>query len=193
MRKSPNVKLEYRKTDIVTIAVYQLGGALRHIHLEDVAIKAAELSPKAFSWKKYPERINLESVRITLKSELASNDRRVIGSIRDGWMISPKGLHWCISNIANDAKHSLLNQINKEVARAKKTEAFTKTINNKLDEVSNADVKILLRVDEYFSARNRRERVLALSNAALLDPQLDSVLTSLRKRGFIELEVKKSE
>jgi len=193
MRKRTDVKQEYMKTDIVTIAVCQLGGALHHIHLEDVAIKSAELSPKAFSWKKYPERINLEQVRLTLKNELASKGRRVIGSIRDGWMLSPKGLHWCIANITNDARQSLMDQIQKEVARAKKTEAFTKTINNKIDEVSNVDVKILLRVDEYFSARNRRERVLALSNAALLDSQLDFVLTSLRERGFNELEVGKSE
>ena len=67
MRKMSEYKLT--NGDISVIAVFLLGGALHHIHLEDVAMKAGELSPKAFRWKKYPEQINLEAVRISLKDE----------------------------------------------------------------------------------------------------------------------------
>ena len=40
---------KYMNSDIAVLAVYQLGGALHLTHLEDVAMKAAELSPKSFS------------------------------------------------------------------------------------------------------------------------------------------------
>lgn len=181
----------YTNSDITVMAVYQLGGALRHIHLEDVAMKAAELSPRRFCWKKYPEQINLESVRISLKHELASTDRRVLGSIRDGWILTPEGLSWCIATNAVGGGQSLINQLHQEVERAKRTAAFSKTIGGNEENVSTAEVEALLRVNEYFTARDRRERALALANAAVLDPQLRLVLTNLRERGFDELEVKR--
>jgi len=56
--------------------------------------------------------------------------------------------------------------------------------------VSTLEVEALLRVNDYFTARNRRERIVALSNAAVLDSQLRLVLANLRECGFNELEVK---
>jgi hypothetical protein len=192
MSKSPNLKNQgATKKDIVVMAVYQLGGGLRHVHLEDVAMKAAELSPRRFCWKKYPEQINLESVRISLKDELASTDRRVLGSIRDGWILTPEGLSWCIATNAGGDGQALIDQLHQEVERAKKTAAFSKAIGGNEKNVSTAEVEALLRVNEYFTARDRRERALALANAAVLDPQLRLVLANLRERGFDELEVKR--
>ncbi len=106
MSKSLNAKRGYNNSDITIIEVYQLGGALRHIHLEDVALKAAELSPKAFSWKKYPEHINMEAVRMALKNELGARNRRIVGSIRDGWMLTPNGLSWYLANVTTEAKQA---------------------------------------------------------------------------------------
>ena len=189
MNKSPNSKLKYNNSDVTVIALYQLGGALRYIHLEDVALKAAELSPKTFSWKKYPEQINLEAVRIALKNELGAKNRRVLGSIRDGWMLTSNGLSWCLANASSGISQSVTDQIHKEITRARKTDAFIKILANKGEQISDNDLKALLRVDEYFSPRNRREHVVALANSAVIDPQLMPLLTVLKQRGFIELEV----
>jgi len=191
MKKTGNRKHSvYTNSDIVVMAVCQLGGALRHIHLEDVAMKAAELSPKAFAWKKYPEQINLESVRIALKNELGLANGRVIGSIRDGWMVTPQGLSWYLTTTGTKSNDAIVDQLRQEIARAKKTAAFHKAINNKIEEVSAAEVKALIRIDEYFSARDRRERAVALANAAVLDPRLGLVVDNLERRGFKELEMK---
>lgn len=191
MNKSADPKNQgYTNRDIVIIAVYQLGGALRHIHLEDVAMKAAGLSPRRFCWKKYPDQINLESVRITLKGELGLPNRRVLGSIRDGWMLTPDGLSWCLAAASGGNNQSLVDELHREIDRAKKTAAFGKTISGRGGEVSVIEVETLIRVNDYFTARDRRERILALANAAVLDSQLRLVLTNLREQGFNELEVK---
>jgi len=191
MSKSASLQHQlYTNSDITVMAVYQLGGALRHIHLEDVAMKAAELSPRRFCWKKYPDQINLESVRISLKSELGSRKKRVLGSIRNGWMLTPEGLSWCLATASSGDNHTLVDELHQEVDHAKRTAAFSKTINGKVEEVSTLEVKALLRVNDYFTARNRRERIVALANAAVLDAQLRLVLTNLREQGFNELEVK---
>jgi len=191
MSKSADPKNQgYTNRDIVIIAVYQLGGALRHIHLEDVAMKAAELSPRRFCWKKYPDQINLESVRITLKGELGLPNRRVLGSIRNGWMLTPEGLSWCLARASSGDNQTLVDELHREVDRAKRTAAFSKTIDGRVEEVSTLEVEALLRVNDYFTVRNRRERIVALANAAVLDAQLRLVLANLREQGFDELEVK---
>ena len=191
MKKSTDPKNQgYNNRDIVIIAVYQLGGALRYIHLEDVAMKAAELSPRRFCWKKYPDQINLESVRITLKGELGLPNRRVLGSIRHGWMLTPEGLSWCLATASGRDDQALLDEIRREIDRAKKTAAFSKTISHRAKDVATMEVDALLRVNDYFTARNRRERIIALANAAVLDSQLHLVLVNLREQGFNELEVK---
>lgn len=189
MNRHQIAKPKYNNSDITVIALYQLGGALRYIHLEDVAVKAAELSPKAFSWKKYPERINPESVRIALKRELGARTKRVLGSIRHGWMLTPQGLSWCLENASAETNQSPIEQIYKEIARIKKSEAFNKVTAGRVKEITDNDLKALLRIDEYFSPRNRSERILALANAAVIDHQLSPVLTTLKERGFIEPEV----
>jgi hypothetical protein len=181
--------LKYSNRDIAVMAVHMWGGALRYVHLEDVAIKAAELSPRSFSWKKYPEQINLEAVRLALKNELSLTDNRVTGSIKDGWMLTPKGLTWCINNSDIGRDQGLLDPIRKEVGRARKTSAFTKTFENRDKGVSIVEVESLLRTNEYSTPRNRRERAIALTNAAVLDSQLMSVLIALRQLGFTQLEV----
>jgi len=153
-------------------------------------MKAAELSPRRFCWKKYPDQINLESVRITLKGELGLPKRRVLGSIRNGWMLTPEGLSWCLTTASSGNNQALLDELHREVDRAKKTAAFSKVVDGRVEEVSILEVETLLRVNNYFTARNRRERIIALANAAVLDAQLRLVLTNLRERGFNELEVK---
>jgi hypothetical protein len=175
--------------DITVMAVYELGGALHFVHLEDVAMRAAELAPRRFRWKKYPEQINLESVRISLKDELGSSQCRVLGGIKYGWMLTPNGISWSIN--ANRIRNgtNLIAQINREVEQARKTVAFQKALFNKARDVTSTEIGQFLRVDSYFTVRNRIERVAALNNAAVIDSQLHSVLDSLKRCGFAELEV----
>lgn len=191
MNKSVHQKSgDHTNRDIVTMAVYQLGGAVRHIHVEDVAMKAANLSPRRFCWKKYPDQTNLESVRLALKNELALPNRRVVGGIRDGWMLTPDGLSWCLGASDDRNDRSILDQLRREIERAKKTSAYSKATSDRTGEISAHEVESLIRVNDYFTARDRRERIMALANAAVLDPQLCSVLTNLRGQGFKQLEVR---
>jgi hypothetical protein len=154
-------------------------------------MKAAELSPRRFCWRKYPDQINLESVRISLKSELGSRKKRVLGSIRNGWMLTPEGLSWCLATASNRNNQALVDELHREIDRVKRTAAFSKTINGRVEEVSTLEVEALLRVNNYFTVCNRAERITALANAAVLDAQLRLVLTNLRERGFDELGGKK--
>jgi len=50
-------------SEIVVIAAFRAGSAGLHADTEDIAVKANEICPRRFSWKKYPEQINIDTVR----------------------------------------------------------------------------------------------------------------------------------
>lgn len=53
-------------SETVLVAVYLLRGDSNSVDTEDVAVKANELAPGAFTWRKYRDQINLEIVRVVL-------------------------------------------------------------------------------------------------------------------------------
>ena len=83
------------QTEIVTLAVYSLGGDQRAVDTEDAAVMAHKLAPGRFCWRKYPDQINLELVRVYL-SDAKKIDKGglLTGSGRTGWALTPKGLEW---------------------------------------------------------------------------------------------------
>src|SRR5689334_18326851 len=65
--KTPEKSLtKLSQAEIVSLAVYRLGGAQRAVDTEDVAVEAHRIAPGRFSWKKYPDQINLELIRVFL-------------------------------------------------------------------------------------------------------------------------------
>ena len=81
--------------ELVTWAVYLLGGDQKRIDTEDVAVKAFQLAPRRFSWRKYPKQINLELVRVYLSdAKKTEHGELLTGSGRTGWSLTQKGLQW---------------------------------------------------------------------------------------------------
>jgi len=81
--------------ELVTWAVYLLGGDQRRIDTEDVAVRAFQLAPGRFSWRKYPDQINLELVRVYLSdAKKPEHGGLLTGSGRTGWSLTRKGLVW---------------------------------------------------------------------------------------------------
>jgi hypothetical protein len=81
--------------EVVTLAVFLLGGDERPVDTEDVAVKAHEMAPSRFGWKKYPLQVNLELVRVYL-SAAKKGDRGGLleGSGKIGWSLTPRGKAW---------------------------------------------------------------------------------------------------
>ncbi len=84
---------------VVTFALFLAGGDQRAVDTEDIAVKANELAPGRFSWRKYPEQINLELVRVYLSdAKKPEKGAWLVGSGRNGWSLTPKGLSWAKKN-----------------------------------------------------------------------------------------------
>lgn len=94
--------------ELVVYALQQVGGGLRRIHTEDVALKCHELFPGSFSWTRHPELPDKDIVRVALtdarkeqfgtfvegragqtKGKTATTHR---APIADGWILTEAGL-----------------------------------------------------------------------------------------------------
>jgi hypothetical protein len=54
-----------------------------------------ELAPGRFSWRKYPEQINIELVRVYLScAKDSQHGELLLGSGRTGWTLTKAGLEW---------------------------------------------------------------------------------------------------
>jgi hypothetical protein len=94
MKKRHKKTLTHQLTqcEIVILAVHLLGGDQHAVDTEDVAIKAHELAPGRFSWRKYPEQINLELVRVYLSdAKKPEKGGLLLGSGRTGWSLTTHG------------------------------------------------------------------------------------------------------
>src|SRR5690349_14423232 len=78
--------------EIVAVATYLAGGDRKPVDTEDIAIKADEIAPGRFSWRKYKKQIDLELVYKHLW-DLTKADKGayVSGSKSDGWLMTLAG------------------------------------------------------------------------------------------------------
>jgi hypothetical protein len=95
--KSPEKPLTPQVTapELVVLALYMIGGGERVVDTEDVAVKVHEIAPGRFSWRKYPEQINLELVRVALSDAgKPKNGALVDGTGKSGWSLTAAGQRW---------------------------------------------------------------------------------------------------
>ena len=102
MHKSMNdnnkISLTLSHSQVVALALFALGGDQRRVDTEDIAVKAHELAPGRFAWRKYPDQINLELVRVFLSDAKKPDSRAlVVGSGRTGWSLTARGVKWAAS------------------------------------------------------------------------------------------------
>lgn len=88
-----------RKPHVVVLALAELGGAERWVDTEDIAVRARALAPSAFSWRKYPDQIDLDGVRVALHDAAKARYGGLVrGSVRSGWSLTPAGVEWAKSD-----------------------------------------------------------------------------------------------
>jgi hypothetical protein len=192
MEKRPEKKLTANPSQmkVVALAVYLLGGAQRAVDTEDVAVRAHQLAPGRFSWRKYPDQINLELIRVYL-SDAKTKGELVLGSGRTGWRLTQKGLVW--------AQHAVLQVGQTDTARSREnlrsgsideqrwrrersrlisTSAWT-SWNSGDREVSAAQAKEVFRIDSYAKGDLREAKITRLQSLFAEDHEIAAFLDHL--------------
>jgi hypothetical protein len=175
--------------DAVVWAVYVLGGDQRRLDTEDIAVKAHELAPGRFGWRKYPNQINLELVRVFLSdAKNPEHGALVSGSGRTGWSLTVEGLKWATSlqsrmpkmKLDRDRSESRLASVDasrykRERERLYGAAAWIRWQSGDTN-ISAAEARALFRVDSYSDQGLRDEKIARLRGLFSDDPSLVTFL-----------------
>jgi len=179
---------ELTQKELVTIALYLLGGDTKSQDTEDIAIKAAEIAPGKFSWKKYREHIDQELVRAALKNAKIEL-KYIVGSQKEGWLLTPAGLafakassqkHWKKPSEREPGREQML--INRDKERLLNTEAYLIYKSEGLDKAKALPAAIIdnfFRINDYVKGRARIEKITRVENQFIQDPELGELVTAL--------------
>jgi hypothetical protein len=190
------MKAEFSNPEIVTLAVFMAGGQSQYIDTEDIAMKADELAPGRFSWKKYPDQINIGNVRWALwDAKKRENGGYVLGSEKKGWLLTEAGLEFAKaridgltpSELARDPLPAKERQRwDKERTRLLATEAYDKVRTGQISDVTLQEAEAFFRVNDYVVGQAREQKIVRTLNMFGEDPELGRAIRELavRVRGW---------
>ena len=178
---------------LVTIVVANLGGHEKYIHSEDIAIHADRLAPGKFTWRKYPEYIDLQVVNQALQdARRERNGGLVLGKSLTGWMLSPAGIKWISSldvegqeitdQLAGYRRGSLQMSQEIESNRLRNTEAFKSYEEDKGVEITLNDFYKFARINEYFPSKTRQRRFAFIDGVVIDNVELQDFWTVLKDK-----------
>ncbi len=185
-------KGEFSNTEVVTLALYLLGGDSRPIDTEDVAIKANELAPGRFAWVKYPEQINIHTIKTHLwDSKSVRRGSLVAGSEKEGWTLTQDGVALARARARQMQDRSLAKRqvshqdkkwIRTERQRLLASEAFRTYHAEGLDAVSTPQTEAFFRINDYVIGDARQRKVNRIVTAFGEDRELGRAVRALAER-----------
>ncbi len=182
-------KKSFANHEIVTLAVYLLGGDTVYVDTEDVAVKANEFAPGRFTWRRVRDQINLEIIRVYL-SDAKKPDKGgyLLGSGTDGWMLTEKGLDFSRRRVKDlrgiDLSRKPMGtkerqRLRNERARMLTDEAFIKFEAGGAESVSRREAEAFFRVDDYVVGDARERKIVRILNTFAEDPELGKAVKEL--------------
>ena len=187
-----NLTKRLSNSELVTLAVFLIGGNDRYVDTEDVAMKTHELAPGRFSWRKYTDQINLELVRVRLsEAKSAAHGAMLRGSGTRGWILTAAGFNLA-SKLAQDSSTLEPTEMkprerggsvdaqrsDRAKVRIRSSYAWSKWPGNK-DEITVNEAEEVFRIDSYTSAEQRLEKVDRMRKSIIGDPSLLEFLQHL--------------
>lgn len=186
---------ELSNLEVVVLAVYVLGGDQALVDTEDAAMKASEIAPGRFTWRKYPGQISLEHVRVFLSdAKKPKNGSLLAGDGTKGWRLTPAGVSWATRNTGRAAVGSAERQ---RVDRGLKTRRETEQVRIRAlpawakystgGDVSLREAEAVFRVSEYVQG-SRREQLVDRGRALFtgdedLGPFVEAMARIVKEKG----------
>jgi hypothetical protein len=175
--------------EIVTLAVYLLGGDTQYVDTEDIAVKANEIAPGRFTWRKYSDQINIENVRAFLSdAKKEKNGAFLRGAGKDGWLLTESGMAFAKARVAALRNVDLSRErlsvkdrrwLQHERTRMLTSEAYMKFSTGQLDAITAQEAESFFRLDVYVTGSAREDKIVRALNAFGADPELGSAVKAL--------------
>jgi hypothetical protein len=183
-RKTPPTasSAQVKNHELVTLAVYLIGGDTQDVDTEDVAVKVDELSPGRFCWRKYPDQINIEIIRAFLSdAKKKKYGAFLTGTGTTGWLLTRAGLDFSLANAHRVAEAATpVERVSQgerrrrrnEQARVAASEAFQKFSGGDKGRVTKREVEAVFRLNDYIVGEARQKKVQRIVNALADDDEV---------------------
>ena len=181
--------LDFANHEVVVLAAYLSGGRFRYVDTEDIAVKANEIAPGRFTWKKYKSQINIELVRVFL-----SDAKKIVhgeylgGSGKEGWLLTEAGVDFAEAHLRHlDAEDFSRERAdpkekawkNRERQRLLADDAYRRFSTDGLESVTEQDAERFFRIDDYVVGAARRRKLQRFLNVFRSDPQLGAAILAI--------------
>ena len=176
----------------MTLAVYLLGGDTQRVDTEDIAVKANELAPGRFTWRKYRNQINIDTVRKRLwDAATPAKGQYLAGSEKEGWLLTSTGLEFATKNIASAGSADLSKErlglkekqwLRSERARMLSSDAYAKTQSGQTDGVTIQEAEEFFRIDAYVTGQAREQKITRALTAFCEDQELGEAVQVLARK-----------
>lgn len=179
---------ELSNVEILTLVIYQLGGSVNPVDLEDAAIEAFALAPKKFSWIKYEDQIDLRIVQYAIRDACKPDVKYLKGTSKQGYMLTQGGLNWAKQYdekrqlTTTSRRMSPSNLILREEMRLEKTQAYQKFISGEQDKITMMDFREFTRVNDYFPKYIKDQRYEKIENTVREVDDLKKTWEFLKKK-----------
>lgn len=176
--------------ELVALAAYFAGADRRRTDTEDIAVKANEISPGRFTWRKYRDQISLEDVYKHLW-DLTKPDKGayIKGSKKVGWLLTDSGIAFAEKNADRTGRADVREKrprqeekwMKRERARMLGEPTYLKLREGRKAEVTAAEAERFFRIDDYVVGEARRQRIERVVAAFRDDLDLASTVNTLAK------------
>lgn len=175
--------------EIVTLAVFLLGGESQYVDTEDIAMKASELAPGRFTWRKYREQVNIDTVRKRLwDAKKPERGALLVGSEKQGWSLTAIGLTFAKEQAGQiqgrDLSRERASLREKQWHRTERerlisSAAFQTFEQAGIGAVHKREAETFFRLDSYVVGTLRERKILRILNSFADDPELGDAVKKL--------------
>jgi hypothetical protein len=174
------------RVDVVVLAMLRLGGDSKGLDMEDIAVECHKESPKTFSWRKYPEQINMLLVANAIQdAKRVRNGALVSGGQHQGWRLTVAGQEYAQKMVVVNAKPTDPisvpgfrgaegKRIKQEYSRTLQSDAFSEWSSG--DEISESAMNSLLKINAYTSDELLEIKKTRLARCRGITEEMDSFL-----------------
>ena len=177
--------------EIVTIALYNLGGGIGSFSIELIATEADKLAPGRFRWKTNPEMISDSNTWDALSN--ARKKKYILQQSQekntDSYMLTEEGIKFAKQNlnkVKNFDQSKVRIPVSRELydntkSRLQATEAYKKMTSNRANEISSREYNDFFRLNNYMKNTQKNEKIQKIKNLFLADKELKKVIDELSK------------
>ena len=182
--------------EFTVLACFLEGGATKLVHTEDLAVRAFQLAPHRFGWRKYPDRIDLDIVRVSLSNATKDKNGALVQGSKDaGWSLTPTGMQWVEQArqkfpklfdgeaiLGQDRRSAHVQASDRESERLRTSDAFEKWLSGRQGEWTVYDFFKATRTSEYSPRTQMKLRHTQLAQLITGDAQLTRFVDDLFNR-----------